>query len=47
MAYATNTGVSMTYTCTCNVVITCAGDKLLEAVVANHIDGKLHKSVLK
>jgi len=37
-----STGVNITYTCKCGVTIECAGEKLLETVVANHLGGKIH-----
>lgn len=37
-----STGVTMTYTCKCGVIIQCAGEKLLETVVANHFEGNIH-----
>lgn len=39
---STTTGVSITYTCKCGVIIQCAGEKLLETVVANHFEGNIH-----
>lgn len=42
----TSTGVAITYTCKCGVVIQCAGDKLLEKVVSNHLTGKIHADSL-
>ena len=41
-ASTSSTGVSIMYTCKCGVIIQCAGDKLLETVVTNHLNGKIH-----